>query len=102
MSPLEQIFERLVAANIRILPINPSPKHVVFERSGFVALVEKREDGFGEIGSAGMLVEKGFSSLIWRGGDPYFVAKGFEQPATVEQVDQLRAFQKDLQESLSS
>ena len=77
-------------------------KHFVFERDGFVALVERREDGFGSIGAAGILSEKGFAPLVHRDGGPFFVAKGFEQPANDEQVSGVRRFQADLEMALSA
>jgi hypothetical protein len=39
--------------------------------------------------------------LIWRGEKPVFVARGFEQSATDEEVAKLRAFANDLKNSLS-
>ena len=96
----QDVLERLVAANIQILPVSVGPRHVVFERGGFVALVERKEDALGSIGSAGMLTDNGFAPLVWKDGRPLFVAKNFEQPATADDVQRLRAFQDDLQIAL--
>jgi hypothetical protein len=96
----QDVLERLVAANIQILPISVGPRHIVFERDGFVALVERIEDSLGSIGSAGMLTEKGFATLVLRSGRHAFVAKNFEQPATDEDVERLRTFQSDLEGAL--
>ena len=94
-------LERLVAAGIQLLPTVEITNHYVFERDGFVALVERRAEGFGGIGSAGRLTEKGIAPLVSRGSASFFVAKGFEQPATAEEVDQIRRFQADLKHALS-
>ena len=77
-------------------------RHFVFERDGFIALVERRDNGFGNVGSAGILSEKGFAALVHRDGAPFFVAKDFEQRATAEQVTVLRAFQADLERALEA
>lgn len=99
---IEAIFERLVAANIQILPVPEIQTHFVFERDGFASLVERRPDGFGRSGAAGMLTEQGFAALVWRGTQPVFVGKGFEQMASSEQVDALRRFQNDVETALGS
>jgi len=93
-------LERLVAAGIQLLPVVEIPTHFVFERDGFVALVERKGDGFGGIGSAGRLTEKGIAPLVMRGNDAFFVAKGFEQVASAEDVDGIRRFQADLKFAL--
>jgi len=93
-------FERLVAAGIQLLPASGITTHFVFERDGFVALVERKGEAFGNIGSAGILTEKGFATLMQRGENYFFVAKGFDQPATPEQVTKLRSFQSDLEQAL--
>ena len=93
---MEEIFTRLEAANIRILPVHVSPRHILFERGGYVALVEHSNGVLGEVGAAGVLTEKGsFATLVWRDDKPFFVGKGYERPADAE-VSDLRAFQRDL------
>lgn len=94
-------FEKLVAANIQLLPLPEIETHFVFERDGFAALVERRPDGFGGIGTAGLLTGKGIAPLIWRAGSAFFVGKAFEQPAAVQQIEQLRKFQSDLAAALA-
>jgi hypothetical protein len=94
-------FQKLVDFNIQLLPLPEIESHFVFERDGFAALVERRDDNFGRIGSAGLLSEKGIAPLVWREGAGFFVVKGFEQPATAEQINQLRSFQSDLEAALS-
>ena len=95
-------FRKLVESNIQLLPIPEIETHFVFERDGFAALVERRQNDFGRIGTAGLLHDKGVAPLVWRNEVPVFVAKGFELPATSEQVQQLRAFQNDLTAALTS
>jgi|SRR3954453_23088456 len=98
---MTQQLERLVAAGIQLLPVVEISNHYVFERDGFVALVERRGEGFGGIGSAGRLTEKGIAPLVLRGDGAFFVAKGLEQAASPEQVEQIRRFQADLKFALS-
>jgi hypothetical protein len=94
-------FEKLVAAGIQIIPAETA-SHFILERDGFVALVERRDESFGNIGAPGVMTEHGYAALIWRGGNALFIAKGFEQPATSEQIQKLRAFAADLSGALSS
>jgi len=71
-------------------------------RDGFVAFVERKAADFGNIGAPGLMTEKGFAALIWRGGKAYFIARGFEQAATDEQVQKIRGFTGDLERALST
>ena len=98
---MTEILERLVAAGIQLLPAVEITTHYVFERDGFVALVERTPDGFGGIGSPGILTGSGFAALVRRGERSYFVAKNFEQEASPEQVESLRRFAADLKAALS-
>jgi hypothetical protein len=84
-----------------MLPAVEITTHYVFERDGFVALVERTPDGFGGIGSAGILTGKGFAALVHRGTRSYFVAKDFEQQAQPEQVAALKRFSADLKSALA-
>jgi hypothetical protein len=93
---VREILERLAAAEIQMLPAVDITTHYVFERDGFVALVERTPDGFGGIGSAGILTGTGFAALIHRGDRSYFVAKNFEQEARPDQVAALKGFSTDL------
>jgi hypothetical protein len=95
-------LQKLVDANIQLLPLIEITTHFVFERHGFVALVERRNDEFGSVGTAGLLSDKGIAPLVWRNGRPFFVARGFDEPASSEQVEQLRAFQADLSAALAA
>ena len=93
-------LERLGAAGFQIVPADIG-SHFILERDGFVAFIEKRNDDFGNIGAPGLMTEQGFAALVWRSGLPFFVGKGFEQPATADQVRDLRKFTTDLEAALS-
>jgi len=97
-----EILERLAAAGIQLLPAVEITTYYVFERDGFVALVERAPDGFGGVGSAGILTGSGFAALIRRGDRSCFVAKGFEQEAQPGQVEALKRFSTDLKQALGS
>jgi hypothetical protein len=99
---LTPIFERLVAAGIQILPATDLPRFFVFERGGMIALVERVGEGFGAMGSAGILTAQGMAVLMWRDGRPVWLARGFEQTATEEEVALLRRFSEDLEHALSA
>lgn len=96
---LEAQLEKLVAAGIQLVPADLE-KHFLFERDGFGALVERVPDGFGGAGAAGLLTNRGLAPLVWRGAEPWFVARGFEQKAAPEQVESLRAFQSALESAI--
>lgn len=90
-------LEKLVAAGIELIPSVEVTTHFIFQRDGFVALVERRGDGFGGVGSSGLLTEQGgLAPLVWRGEQAYFVGRGFEQQASSDDVARLRAFAADL------
>ena len=96
---LSRALERIAAAGIQLLPAGLAG-HFVFERNGFICLVERTGDGFGHVGAPGLMTGKGFAALVWRGDDGWFVGKGFEQPAAAAQVDEIRAFAADLRAAL--
>ena len=97
---MTEIFEKLATAGIQIIPAEIT-SHFMFERDGFVALVERRENAFGNIGAPGLMTEQGFAALIWRGPQAFFVGKGFERLASPEQVQKIRAFAADLATALT-
>lgn len=98
--PPEYILENLAGAGINLLPIDLD-RHFLFEREGFVALVERRRgDGLGNVGAAGLLTETGLAPLVWRGDLPAFAGKAGDRPATPEQVEALRRFQSDLESAI--
>jgi hypothetical protein len=98
---LARTVERVAAAGIQLLPAGLA-SHFVFERNGFVCLVERTGEGFGHIGAPGLMTEKGFAALVWRGAGGWFVGKGFEHPATAVQVDEIRAFDAALRAALDA
>jgi len=93
-------LESLATAGFQIVPVDIT-SHFIVERDGFVAFIERRENNFGNIGSPGAMTERGFAALLWRGEQAFFVGKGFEQPATAEEIQKLRAFARDLQQALA-
>jgi hypothetical protein len=97
------VFDRLAAAGIQLLPAVEISTHYVFERGGYVALVARKPDGgFGSVGGTGILTGKGFAAAVLRGDRWFFVAKSFEQEASAEQAEQLRRFSFDLKSALES
>lgn len=99
---MEDILRRLAAANIELLPAAELTTHFVFTRDGFISLVERKPDGFGGIGAAGLLCDQGMAQLVWRGATPWFVTRSFEREATDAEVDLLRSFATDLKNCLLS
>ncbi|MBI4908169.1 MAG: hypothetical protein HY820_31375 [Acidobacteria bacterium] len=98
---MQRILERLVAANIELMPLRDFERHWVFTRDGFVALVERTAgDGFGKIGAPGLLTESGMAVLIQRNGEHHFVAKCLDLPATEAQIESMRSFATDLAAAL--
>lgn len=98
---MREILERLVAANIELMPLREIERHWVFTRDGFVALVERTAgDGFGRIGAPGLLTESGMTVLVQRDGANYFVARGVEIAASEEQIASMRTFARDLAAAL--
>jgi hypothetical protein len=93
-------LEKLAAAGIQIIPVEMT-SHFILERDGFVAFVARNEDSFGNIGAPGLMTERGFAALIWRGDQAFFTGKGFEQAASPEQVQKIRAFASDLANALA-
>ena len=76
--------------------------HVVFERDGYMSLVERTVSGLGRIGTGGLITEQGYAALTWRGGEAVFVAKGgHECMATEADVAALRKFQADLEQAIA-
>lgn len=74
--------------------------YYMFGRDNLIALVERTPEGCGSIGGTGILTERGLAYLIWRDGLALLAGKGFEQPATDEQVAAVRIFSEDLKAAL--
>src|SRR5690349_7946199 len=94
-------FEKLFDAYIQLLALPLITTHFVFERDVFIALVVRVKDTCGRIGSVDVLSDKGMAALVWQYGSAFFIAKGFQQPATESHIEQLRLFQRDLEAALS-
>jgi hypothetical protein len=94
-------IEKLAAAGIQIISAGVT-SHFILERDGFVAFVERKGDEFGNVGAPGLMTEKGFAALVWRGGRAFFIARGLEVVATDAQVEGIRLFSRDLEAVLSS
>jgi hypothetical protein len=95
------VFERIAAAGFASQKMPGSTGHYVFERDGLLALVEKSGEGFGSVGNPGVMTERGFAVLVWRGGVPVFACKGHELPAGTERVEAARRFSGDLRAALA-
>lgn len=95
-----ETLERLAAVGIQLLPTVEITTHYVFERDGFVCLVERRGEGFGSIGAPGLLTEHGIEMLVWRGERALFVSKGQEREADAAQVNAIRQFSVDLKSAI--
>jgi hypothetical protein len=74
--------------------------YAIFARDNLIALVERTAEGYGSIGGTGVLTERGLGYLIWRDGRAFLAGKGFESPATDEQVAAVRRFSEDLKAAL--
>jgi hypothetical protein len=97
---MQEILDRLAAAGFRCLPLENLRGHFVFERGGYVALVEKTESGFGSVGNPGILTENGFAVLVRKDGGFAFVSKETSVKASPEQVRQAREFTAELRRAL--
>lgn len=86
-----------MAGEFHVTAVEGSDRYFLFERDGIVALAERGETGFGRPGSPGIIVDRGFAALVWRGDRGFFVAHDFEQSATPEQIEQVRRFSADLE-----
>jgi hypothetical protein len=74
--------------------------YAMFARDNLIALVERTAEGYGSIGSTGIMTERGLAYLIWRDGQAFLAGKGYEQATTGEQVAAVRRFSEDLKASL--
>ena len=80
--------------------LSETRSYAMFARDNLLALVERTAEGYGSIGSTGIFTERGLAYLIWRDGQAFLAGKGFEQPATGEQVAAVRRFSEDLKAAL--
>jgi hypothetical protein len=98
---LVQQLERLAAAGIQIVPAPGLNRFFLLEKDGYFALVEKRDTGFGHIGSPGIMTESGFAPLIQSGAGCSFVCKGYSQPASLLEAEAAHGFFTQLKQALS-
>ena len=102
-----EALQALAAKGIELLPIQPQPggqgaldRHFVFFRAGYAALVERRGNGFGRIGTAGIVTEHGLAMLMRREAGDRFVIRDYEQEPAPGEIEELRQFQADLVQCL--
>ncbi len=88
----------LASAGIQI--VSETPSYAMFARDHLIALVERTANGYGSIGSTGILTERGLAYVVWRDGQAWLAGKGFELPAAAEQVEAIRRFSEDLKAAL--
>ena len=88
----------LASAGIQLL--SETRSHYLFARDNLVALVERTPEGYGSIGSTGIWTGHGIAYLVWRDGQAFLTGKGFEQPATDQEVAAVRKFSEDLKAAL--
>jgi hypothetical protein len=96
--PLQDVAADLASTGIELLTETRS--HYLVGRANMMALVERTPAGTGSIGGTGILIERGLAYLVWRDRRAMLAGKGFEVPATDEQLAALRAFSLDLKTAL--
>jgi hypothetical protein len=90
----------LESSGIQLL--SETAAYAMFTRDNLIALVERSGAGFGGAGSTGIMTEQGLGYLVWREGQAFVTGKGFELPASDEQVAAARKFSEDLQALLAT
>ena len=95
-----EISARLESLNIRLMAEGAG--YCMFVRDGCLGMAPRiaNSAGFSGIGSTGMALDRGLAYLVWREETPFLVGRGFEEPASPEQVDLIRRFSADLQSAL--
>jgi hypothetical protein len=88
----------LASTGIQLL--SETRSYCMFARDNLVALVERTSAGYGSIGGTGILTERGLAYMVWRDGQAFLAGKGFELPASDEQVAAVRRFSEDLKAAL--
>ena len=99
---MRQTLERLAAAGFRLIPVEDLRGHFLFERGGYLALVDDAGEGFGGVGNPGILTERGFAVLVRTENSYLFAAKGLKVPASDEQVLEARRFANDLRTAIAA
>lgn len=98
---LEGQLRRLMEAGIELVPV-PMAGHYVLARGAFACLVEKRDGGFGAVGSVCKVTESGFAVVTWEGERAWFVGKGVREEASAEEIALFRALAADLNAALQA
>ncbi len=92
---------RMAEMGIELIPAVES--HFVFARAGCVVVVERKGDGFGGVGSPGLLVEDGgFAALVRRGEEDWFVGRGESRRAGKDEAEAARRLFTDLKAVLDN
>lgn len=94
---MREILEKLAAAGIEAAPLPGIERYALCARGEYGALVSVGPEGFGRVGSSGLIVPQGLAMLVWRGESAVFVWKGGECPATAEHVEGLRVFMAEVE-----
>ncbi len=92
------VRQRLAALQIQV--VTETQSHILFTRENFIAVVERRGDEIGSIGSTGMLTEHGLAYLVWRDVHAFLKSKGAEIRASDAEVAAIRQFSRDLESAL--
>jgi hypothetical protein len=92
------ILTRLEALGIRLL--TETKAHAIFVRANCMAVVTRHEDGVLDVGSSGLITERGLAFLVLREQRPLLASHGTEVPAEPEQVEAIRRFSTDLKAAL--
>jgi hypothetical protein len=85
---------------LEIVLMSEGPSFCFFARDACVAIVPRARDGFGPVGSTGILTEAGLGYLIWREGRAFISRHGMETAAEPEQVTMIQRFSADLKIAL--
>jgi hypothetical protein len=100
-APLLERLQRLAQAGIEIVPAPGLERYLLLGKDGYFALAERLPDGFGSLGSPGIITPHGFAPLICGDTGCTFVCKSYRQEASPEQVAGARAFFTQLKQALS-
>lgn len=92
------IAARLAEFQIQLMA--EARNHFLFVRGQFLIIVERAGNGFGSLGSTGVMTENGLAYVVWRDGRPMLVAKSSEIPADEAQLTAMRRFSDDLRSAL--
>jgi hypothetical protein len=89
-----ETLARLAESGIQ--PAGETKGYVLLTRGACVAMAKLSVSGPPDLGSSGIMTDRGLVYLVERGGQAFLSGKGGEVPAAKEQVETLRTFSKDL------